>query len=361
MSVERSSHVESPFSVKFATFLLAVVSMALFIDTLAYGLIVPIVPSYAYTLGASDLEIGIIFAAFPVVELLTMLPIGALSDRYGKKPFIIIGLVSLVISTVAFATSGNVPQLILTRGLQGFAASCTMTAGLALISDGTSSDKMGGSLGIATAAQGAGLMAGPLVGGALVEMGGYTFPFIIAAVLATMISMLTVIALRGFRPQQQGKVARERFNWGEVLKDRTLFAIILIVAIWALGFGFLEPAYPLYLSESFGATATMIGIFFTAMSIPNILSQPLFGRLSDRIGRKKMVVVAALLFAVLFSLMAMAKSFVMLLPVAALLGLVSGMLFAPSLPLMIDTLSKRWGNGQRVLPPASTTPPTPSA
>ncbi|HPP45697.1 MAG TPA: MFS transporter, partial [Methanomassiliicoccaceae archaeon] len=159
---------------------LAAISLALFMDSLVYGMIAPVVPYYADVIGASDLEIGIIFSAYPIVQLLTLMPVGALSDRYGRKPFILLGLVTLVISTVAFAISVNVPQLILTRGLQGLAASCTMTAGLALISEGAPPDKMGGTLGIATASQGAGIMAGPLFGGSLAEVGGYNFPFLVA-------------------------------------------------------------------------------------------------------------------------------------------------------------------------------------
>lgn len=328
-----------------ATFLLAVVSMVLFVDALVYGMIAPVVPSYAHVMGASDLEIGLIFSAYPIVQLLTLMPVGALSDRYGRKPFILLGLVTLVISTVAFAISVNVPQLILTRGLQGLAASCTMTAGLALISEGAPPDKMGGTLGIATASQGAGIMAGPLFGGSLAEVGGYNFPFLVAAALTLAILSLTVIALRGYRPQCPGRVECGRTDWGEVLRERTVFAIVLIVVIWAIGIGILEPAYPLHMSENFGATASMIGAFFTAMSIPNVLSPPFFGRLSDRIGRKMLVVVAALLFAVLFSILSMMDSFTLLLLVGTLLGLTSGMLWAPSLSLTIESISRRVGKG----------------
>ncbi|HPP45193.1 MAG TPA: MFS transporter, partial [Methanomassiliicoccaceae archaeon] len=125
----------------------------------------------------------------------------------------------------------------------------------------------------------------------------------------------------------------------------TVFAIVLIVVIWAIGIGILEPAYPLHMSENFGATASMIGAFFTAMSIPNVLSPPFFGRLSDRIGRKMLVVVAALLFAVLFSILSMMDSFTLLLLVGTLLGLTSGMLWAPSLSLTIESISRRVGKG----------------
>jgi MFS family permease len=130
-----------------------------------------------------------------------------------------------------------------------------------------------------------------------------------------------------------------------VLRDKTVLAIVLIVVIWGVGFGIIEPAYPLYLSEDFSATASMIGVFFTAMSIPSVLSQPFFGRLSDKIGRKRIVITASLLFSMLFSLMAMVDSFSLLLAVSALLGMSSGMLWAPSLPLMIESMTRRLGKG----------------
>jgi MFS family permease len=324
---------------------LAAISLALFMDSLVYGMIAPVVPYYADVIGASDLEIGIIFSAYPIVQLLTLMPVGALSDRYGRRPFIILGLIILIVSTIAFAISDNVPQLILTRGIQGLAASCTITAGLALVSEGVPSDRRGGTLAVATASQGAGIMAGPLFGGSLVDVGGYPFPFLVAAALTLIILTLTATALRGPRPKHLERDRCARTGHGEVLRDKTVLAIVLIVVIWGVGFGIIEPAYPLYLSEDFSATASMIGVFFTAMSIPSVLSQPFFGRLSDKIGRKRIVITASLLFSMLFSLMAMVDSFSLLLAVSALLGMSSGMLWAPSLPLMIESMTRRLGKG----------------
>lgn len=324
------------------TLLIVAIAVALFVEAVAYGLIAPVLPSYAYGLGASDLEVGIIFAIYPAAQIAAMIPVGILSDRYGRRRFIILGLIGLAVSTLAFALSTETWELILTRGLQGLAASSTMTAGLALVSEKSASGSMGGSLGIATAAQGGGYVAGPVMGGLLMELGGYALPFLVTTAMAVAITGFAYFALRDI----DDGAGREKITsgrglpWGRLFRDRTVLSTILIITTWAVGFGFLEPAYAVYLPDKFAANAAMVGAFFAAVSLPYAFAQPLFGRLADRIGRKRPMIVSSITYAALFFLLTVPDDFIVTAAVGALMGLSQGILFATSLPLLINALGR---------------------
>ncbi len=88
---------------------------------LGSGIVIPILPLYAESLGASGLWLGVIFAAFPIPRIFTTPVFGRLSDRKGRKPFISIGLFAYGIISFGFIYSDTVLQLVLLRFLQGFA------------------------------------------------------------------------------------------------------------------------------------------------------------------------------------------------------------------------------------------------
>lgn len=325
-----------------SSLLVVAVAVALFVEAVAYGLIAPVLPSYAYSLGASDLDISIIFATYPAAQMVAMIPLGILSDRYGRRKFIILGLIGMAVSTLAFALSTETWELVLTRGLQGLAASSTMTAGLALVSERAIPGRMGGSLSIATATQGGGYVAGPVMGGFLMEWGGYALPFLVTTAIAIVVTVFACFVLRGVdegtgrgkAPRATGLLRRRS------LRDRTVLSTIVLISAWAVGFGFLEPAYAVYLPDRFAASSAMVGTFFAAVSIPYAFSQPLFGRLSDRSGRKWPMIISSLMYATLFFLLTVQGDYVSTTAVGALMGLSQGILFATSFPLLITALGR---------------------
>jgi len=113
----------------------ALVSFAAFTDLVAYSIAVPVLPDLSRRLGASPTMIGLLFAAFGVTLLGVSIPIGAVSDRMGRKAPIIGGLVLLALSTIMFAFAKSLPALFAARLAQGAADAITWVVGLALIAD----------------------------------------------------------------------------------------------------------------------------------------------------------------------------------------------------------------------------------
>src|SRR5215213_10820626 len=150
----------------------ALVSFAAFTDLVAYSIAVPVLPDLSRRLGASPTMIGLLFAAFGVTLLGVSIPIGAVSDRTGRKVPIVGGLVLLAVSTVLFAFADSLPALFAARLAQGAADAVTWVVGFALIADLYHAEERGRVMGLVMSGSTFGFMIGPTLGGWMYESGG---------------------------------------------------------------------------------------------------------------------------------------------------------------------------------------------
>src|SRR5438874_8779154 len=112
-----------------------VVTVAVFTDTVVYSMVVPILPRYAESLGATPAAIGFLFASYAIALLVTLPVFGVVSDRVGRRLPMLWGLVGLGGATLLFAYADSYGQLVAARLLQGTAGAVTWTAGLAAVAD----------------------------------------------------------------------------------------------------------------------------------------------------------------------------------------------------------------------------------
>jgi MFS family permease len=97
--------------------ILGVVFLCLFIDSIGYGIVVPILSTYVLSLGASDFDLALIFAAFAIVQLFTTVPFGLFSDRYGRKRFMMGGMLLLAASFFYYPFAKSVLTLVICRAV----------------------------------------------------------------------------------------------------------------------------------------------------------------------------------------------------------------------------------------------------
>src|SRR5471032_1869061 len=164
----------------------ALVTFATFTDIVAYSVAVPVLPDLSRKLGASPTMIGLLFASFGVTLLTVSIPMGAVSDRIGRKMPMVGGLVALAASTLLFAYSNGLPWLFAARLVQGAADAITWVVGFALIADRYGPDERGRVSGIVMSGTSAAVMVGPTIGGWLYEAGGIRTPFLAVAALAAV-------------------------------------------------------------------------------------------------------------------------------------------------------------------------------
>ncbi|MBX6395516.1 MAG: MFS transporter, partial [Alicyclobacillaceae bacterium] len=158
-----------------------VVAAAVFLDTVVYGTIVPIVPLYLEEIHAPAWALGAVFAAYSIGLLAGGVPFGVLSDHWGRRPVLLLGLAGLLATTLAFAFSVNVWLLIVSRLLQGLAAAAIWSAGLALVADVAPPDRRGRYISLSMVGTNLGTIVGPVFGGTVAGWLGRPAPFLCIA------------------------------------------------------------------------------------------------------------------------------------------------------------------------------------
>lgn len=261
----------------------ALVTFATFLDLLTYSVAVPVLPDLATRFGASPTMIGLLFASFGVTLFAFSVPMGGLSDRIGRRAPMTLALVGLSASTLLFAFAASLPWLFAARLVQGAADAMTWVVGLALISDLYAPHERGRIVGIMMAGTSFGLMIGPSVGGWLYELGGIGTPFIVVAVV-------TAINAVGFLFIDMPPASNPR----PVSMRRVMAVPAVVVCIAAAGLGsatiaMLEPVLSLFFAREIHLTPARIGSVFGLAAVASTLVHPLWGRLSDRYGARRLM------------------------------------------------------------------------
>jgi multidrug resistance protein len=323
-----------------STEILVIVCICAFIDSLAYGIIIPFLPQYAISLGASDLQVGIIFASYALVQLVTVIPFGLMSDRYGRRPFMIAGMLLLGAASLLYPLARTVPLMILCRAVQGLAASATWSSATALVADMYPGKDKGFKLGITSGITNTGSIAGPLAGGVISSV-NFDLPFLIIASACMVMFIYMVFRLKVERREESVERIPYRRMIGESLKIRNVLIIVIINVLTTIFWGFLEPLMPPYLSGRFSLSSTQIGLVFGAMTLAYAIIQPVVGRLSDKYGRKKFIVSGMILMALANLIIPLSWDAVSLTVFMVLSSALAAVAWTPLTPLVIDSLQDR--------------------
>lgn len=335
---------KSESSVKEQKSALLVVALAVFTDMLIYGLIVPILPSYAVSLGISQTEIGLLFSSYAITLLLATPIFGALSDKIGRRSPMLWGLFGLAGATLLFAFAKSFWVLLAARGLQGIAAAITWTSGLALLADLYPPQERGKAMGIALSGQAAGTLLGPTLGGLLYQLGGYQLPFLIATGMALLDGLLRFFLLQDKNHHKSENV----LSSFSILGNRELMIVIGVVVIGAAVPSILQPTLPLHLQNDLNISPGIIGLLFAVPTIAYGLATPLIGLLSSRIGYLKAITMGLVMIAISLPLSALPNQIWILACSLALLGISMGMVLAPCLPQLADISQKGKANSYGV-------------
>ena len=258
---------------------------SMFISMMGMGLVTPFLPIYANTMGANGVEVGLIQAAFSITGIGTLLFVGRLSDRYGRKSFLSGGLTILAIASFGLLYATRPLHLILWRFFQGLGASAHLPIAQAYLGDITPKGSEGKWMGYFNAVLFAGLGAGPLLGGVIADAFSMKASFLIMAFL----NILGLIATLIFLKEMPRKVAaREHASYMAPLKSRIMRGIFIYRMTAGVGTASLMAFVPLFAELKIGLSTTLIGIVL-ATRTPASIVQSYTGKLADRWNRRSMV------------------------------------------------------------------------
>jgi MFS family permease len=340
--------------------LLLFVSALVFTDTIFFTALTPLLPHYVHVAELSKAGAGILVAAYPAGTLISALPAGLLVAHLGARRGVLIGLVLMSVSTLAFGWFNSEIALDSARFAQGLGGACVWGAGMAWLSSAAPAERRGELLGTALGAAVAGALFGPVVGAVADQIG--TGPaFSAAAVIGAGLIAANFVMPAPEEAEPQGLLAAFTS-----IKDPQVAMGLWLTTIAGMAFGVLDVLAPLRLN-ALGAAPVLIGATFLASAAVETGLSPLSGRLSDRRGRYFPVRIS-LLSGVAVSLLAPVLAPAGVLIAMLIIGMPAfGTLFAPSSAMLSDGAHRlelhqglafglanlAWAAGQTIAAPAS--------
>lgn len=317
---------------------LIVVAAAGTIVIMGLGFIIPLFPIYVTQKGANNLQLGLIISGFTISQFLVQPFFGGLSDRFGRKPFMLGGMVSYGLVAFLYIFADSLVQVFLVRLLHGVAAGMIWPALAAFVIDQSPLEKRGEIIGILSAIEMLGFAIGPFLGGVLYGWGGMDLPFWGCSLLAFSSALMIWSFIQG-----NNSLAPQNFmNWKErygfsSLQIADVRLLCLIGFAEAFVWGTIITVLPV-MAANLGIPPERIGWLFTSYFVVFIFLQRPVGKWSDRQGRKKPILWGMIIYTMAVFLLSLGGSLLYLLLILALAGAGLG-IYSPSARVAIADLS----------------------
>lgn len=275
------------------------------IDLLGLTIIIPLMPLYAASFGADALTIGLLGAAYPVMQFIGAPLLGRLSDQYGRRPILVISQLGTLVGFLVLGFSNTLWLLFLARIIDGISGANIATA-QAVITDSTTEKNRTQGLGLLGAAFGIGFVVGPIIAFVSLALSGnnYRVPAFAAAIFSLLSILLTWFWLQETLPPEQRGQATEKAGFS----SRTLFqalrhpAVGLLLALMfaqQIAFGGLEQLLALFTLNRLGLNASGNAIIFVFVGLIVVVVQGwLIGRWSRRFGDRRLVYIGLAVLAI---------------------------------------------------------------
>jgi MFS family permease len=309
--------------------LLAFVCTIVFVDTLFYAAITPILPELSDEYGLSKTAAGVLAAAYPAGTFVGALPGGWMAARLGVRATVLIGLGLMVVSSIGFAFGDNIVVLDVSRFVQGIGGAASWAGALGWLIGAAPRDQRGQYIGTALAAAVAGALFGPVLGAAAGALGQEP---VFGAVAVVGVGLM-VFALRMEAQEPEGD-SRLRTLIAS-LRDRRVAAGMWLTTLPGVLFGTVAVLGPLRLDE-LGAGATAIAAAFLAAAALEAVVAPMIGRLSDRRGRLMPSVIGVAGGGVIMLLLPWPESVLGLAVLIVFAGPLIGLLYTPAMAMLSD-------------------------
>lgn len=315
---------------------LAVLIAVNFVDMIGFMIVLPLLPFYALELDASAEMVGWLIASFSVAQLLAAPVWGRVSDRYGRRPALLIGLAASAIAYLVFGFAESFWLLLLSRLVQGAGGGTTGVA-QAYVADTIAPADRARALGWLSAATSAGVVLGPAIGSFAAHLGREA-PGLVAAGLCVVNSLFAWRWLPESKPRDEGPARPRPPVWQAAwtaLRQSGLARLLWIYGIGMLAFSAQTSTLALYLGAEFGLDETTIGPIFTYIGVLSFTMRSLLlGPIVDRLGEPRTMRLGTLLLVLGLLLYPVPESLWTLAAVIPLVPMGTALLFPSTTSLM---------------------------
>lgn len=330
---------------------LTVLMITAFVDMLGLVMILPLLPFYATKLGGSATIVGGLIAAFSLAQLLSAPLWGSFSDRYGRRPALLSGLILSAVAYVIFAYAGTIWMLLFSRLVQG-AGGGTIGVVQAYVADVSDPKDRAKSLGWLSAVTSLGAVIGPAIGSALVQLWGRHAPGIAAAAFSLLVS---IFAWEFLRESNQPATTDEHavtehvegsVMWSVIAHPRSPAPRLIWIYTIAIGaFYGMAPTLPLILQKYLPITETNVGYFVMYLGgMGFIVRSLILGRMIELLGEANLARLGLVVLGLGLALVAAIRSYSMVIVSFTLMPVGTAFVF-PSVTAMLSRVVPRSRRG----------------
>ena len=269
---------------------LIIVFVTVFIDLLGFGIIIPLLPFYAETFGATAFTVGLLATSFSLMQFIFAPIWGRVSDRVGRRPIILLGLLGSCLSYLGFGLASTLTALFAARIFAGIAGANIPTA-QAVVADLTTPENRAKGMGIIGAAFGLGFIFGPAIGGFLSQY-GYAAPAFFAAGLSLAnFAAAWFLLPETLKPEHRAIERVGRIDALRAALARPHLPLLLVIGFLVVAaFSGYESTFALFAERTHGFRASSIGYIFAFVGVILVIVQGLLvGRVVKAIGEHHIV------------------------------------------------------------------------
>ena len=264
---------------------LLIIFLTIFVNLVGFGIIIPLLPFYAQTFGASPFTVGLLFAVFSLAQLIASPALGDLSDRYGRRPVLIFSLAGTVVSFVMLALAHSIAMLFVARIVDGLSGGNISTA-RAYVADITEPKDRARAYGILGAAFGLGFIFGPALSGLLARV-SYTAPIWAAAGITVVATIMAWLWLPETVHRVHAGTGNPLSYLPELLKRPIIRRVLAIDFVFWFALAIFQTTFGLFVAARFGFGPGPTGYLFAGFGLLGAIVQggfirPIVRRLGDK-------------------------------------------------------------------------------
>lgn len=315
-----------------------------FIDILGFGIVIPVLPLYGKHFGASDIQIGFLVAVFSLMQFFFAPVWGRISDRIGRKPVLLIGLLGTITGYILMGLAQTIVLLFVARFISGIAGA-NISAAQAYLADISTPENRAKAMGLLGAAFGLGFVFGPALGGWAGAVFNYAAPMYIAAALASVNAIFVFFCLPESLKLSTSAARREKIfphlfdHVQRTVYLRAICGYFLVI----IGFSMMTMIFALLLLTRFDLDVLHTGYILGGIGILGVIIQGgLIGRLTRRFGEARLAFAGALIMAFGLGGLALCRNITELLIASAATGIGNSLLMPTLSSIVSRSAAPEW-------------------
>jgi MFS family permease len=318
--------------------IVSALSVCMALQMTSFVMIMPLFARRFTEFGAGVEALSLSELSYALASTLAAPFMGALSDRFGRRPLMLASLVVYILAFSGYLFASSAEVFILLRGLAGAFTAGLIPAVIGIVADVAPTNRRAQWIGIVNGGASIGWIVGPILGGMLYDHWGYEVSLVASIVMACAALMVALLTLKDIRNNVthplDTKFSLKTFQYS-LPNSLSIFGVLLGISFASMfAWTFIEPRFMFYAYDDLGWSSSMLGLVMSTYGIALVLGEFSLSRLSDRLGRKPVIMVGLLFFSAQFIGLAFSRDYLLIAATFVIAGL-GNALFDPALSAYI--------------------------